>query len=46
MNPEIRYPAVAEAFYPADIRELETLITSLLQQVKHEDKKRKKSGRS
>ncbi len=42
MNPEIRYPAVAEAFYPADIRELETLITSLLQHVKPEYKKRKK----
>lgn len=42
MNPEIRYPAVAEAFYPADIRELESLITSLLQKVKPEHKKRKK----
>ena len=32
MNPEIRYPAVAEAFYPADTRELENLITALLHQ--------------
>lgn len=42
MNPEIRYPAVAEAFYPADTRELETLITTLLQHAAPEYEKRKK----
>jgi AmmeMemoRadiSam system protein B len=32
MNPKVRYPAVAEAFYPADTHELDTLVTALLEQ--------------